>query len=39
VRIGSVVPGDSGPGDDFVLLQDPAGDLFCVVETSGTADG
>ena len=39
MRIGPVVPGDSGPVDDFVVLEDPEGDLFCVVETSGTADG
>ncbi len=32
-------PRDPEPGDDFVVLEDPEGNLFCVVDTSGTADG
>jgi catechol 2,3-dioxygenase-like lactoylglutathione lyase family enzyme len=30
-------PRDPEPGDDFVVLEDPEGNLFCVVDTSGTA--
>jgi Glyoxalase-like domain len=32
-------PRDPEPGDDFVVLEDPEGNLFCVVDTSGTASG
>jgi catechol 2,3-dioxygenase-like lactoylglutathione lyase family enzyme len=27
-------PRDPGPDDDFVVLEDPEGNLFCVVDTS-----
>jgi hypothetical protein len=30
-------PRDPEPDDDFVVLEDPEGNLFCVVDTSGTA--
>ena len=29
-------PRDPEPDDDFVVLEDPEGNLFCVVDTSGT---
>ena len=28
-------PRDPEPDDDFVVLEDPEGNLFCVVDTSG----
>jgi catechol 2,3-dioxygenase-like lactoylglutathione lyase family enzyme len=32
-------PRDPEPDDDFIVLEDPEGNLFCVVDTSGTANG
>jgi catechol 2,3-dioxygenase-like lactoylglutathione lyase family enzyme len=32
-------PREPEPGDDFVVLEDPEGNLFCVVDTGGTANG
>lgn len=26
---------EAGPGEDFVVLEDPEGNLFCVVDTAG----
>jgi catechol 2,3-dioxygenase-like lactoylglutathione lyase family enzyme len=32
-------PRDPEPDDDFVVLEDPEGNLFCVVDTARTAHG
>ena len=32
-------PRDPEPDDDFVVLEDPEGNLFCVVDTARTANG
>ncbi len=37
LKLGATLHRRPGPGEDFVVLADPEGSLFCVVDTKGRA--